>query len=84
MIKVVSPFVGCRITVQYTTTDELIEFITKYEGILQTTMIQFDIWLERVRELSLQMMDQKAILEDAYLALRSHLEDKATRRRHGG
>ena len=78
MIKVLSPYIGCRITVQYSNTDELLEFIVKYEGILQTTMIQFDIATERTRELGLQMMDQKAILEDAYNALRSHLEAKAT------
>jgi hypothetical protein len=81
MIKVLTPYVGCHIAVENTTTDELIEFIIKYESILQTTMIQFDIATERARELGLQMMDQKAIIEDAYLAFRSHIQNKATRRR---
>jgi hypothetical protein len=82
MIRANPPYNGERVTVEYTTTDEILEFIVKYEGILQTLVIQNDLAHARAHELVTQTRDMKEILEEAYAKLRIHLGNKATRMRH--
>jgi hypothetical protein len=71
-----------RVTIGDTTVEEILDFIVKYEGILQVVTIQHEIAQQRADELSHQLCDKRAILDEAYIKLRAYLENKVTRVRH--